>query len=291
VNAAGRMSTPDLAMRLLLASDESMAGEARRLAGQLNDENLRRQREEEEILTEARRIVETDPTIGGKPVIVVASPGWHRGIIGIVASKLVDTFYRPAIVLTIEDSVAHGSCRSIPAFDMIAALEHCKSHLSRFGGHRQAAGLTLSTDRIASFRDTVAAWAEETLRPDDLQPRLRIDALLPLASITGDLVGELVTLEPHGPGNPRPIFCAPGVRIVDGPRRLKDRHLKMAVRQEGRTFRAVAWRAGEREAFYQQHRQRLDLAFSLVQNEYNGQRSVEVSVADARPPASVDDGR
>jgi len=291
INAAGRMSTADIAMRLLLASDEAMAAEARELAAQLNDENLRRQKVEQEILAEARRIVETDSEVGAKPVLVVASSGWHRGIIGIVASKLVDTFYRPAIVLTVEESVAHGSCRSIPAFDMLGALERCRSHLSTFGGHRQAAGLTMAADQIKPFRDAITRWADEALGPDDLQPRLRIDAPLPFAGITGDLIEELTSLEPHGPGNPRPVFCTAGVEIVDGPRRLKDRHLKMAVRQTGRTFRAVAWRAGEREAFYRQHRQALDLAFSLVQSEYNGQRVVELSVADARQPASVDDRR
>ena len=125
VNAAGRMSTPDIATRLLLASDEAMGDEARALALQLDGENVRRQEEEAEILAAAKKIVQTDPDVGARSVLVVAGDGWHRGVIGIVASKLVDAFHRPAIVLSIEDGVAHGSCRSIPRFDMLAALERC----------------------------------------------------------------------------------------------------------------------------------------------------------------------
>ena len=114
MNAAGRMATPDIATRLLLASDEALAEEARALAEQLNEENVRRQQEEAAIVAEARKIVDSDPEIGARTVLVVAGEGWHRGVIGIVASKLVDAFHRPAIVLSIEGELAHGSCRSIP---------------------------------------------------------------------------------------------------------------------------------------------------------------------------------
>src|SRR5207248_205321 len=119
VNAAGRMSTPDIATRLLLAADEAMGDEARQLALQLDAENVRRQEEEAEILTAAKKIVQSDPDVGARSILVVAAEGWHRGVIGIVASKLVDAFHRPAIVISIEDGVAHGSCRSISRFDML----------------------------------------------------------------------------------------------------------------------------------------------------------------------------
>src|SRR5688572_7349905 len=138
VNAAGRMSTPDIAARLLLASDEGMAVEARELAEQLNTENVRRQQEEADIVAQARKVVETDLEIGSRTVIVVAGEGWHRGVIGIVASKLVDAFHRPAIVLSTDGDVAHGSCRSIPAFNMLAALESSADVMVKFGGHKQA---------------------------------------------------------------------------------------------------------------------------------------------------------
>src|SRR5438128_2059469 len=152
VNAAGRMSTPDIATRLLLAADEAMAEEVRQPAMQLDGENLRRREEEAEILAAARKIVQTDPDIGARSVLVVAGEGWHRGVIGIVASKLVDTFHRPAIVLSVDGGVAQGSCRSIPQFDMLGALERCAPLLARFGGHKQAAGLTVDAARIKELR-------------------------------------------------------------------------------------------------------------------------------------------
>src|SRR5262245_24846676 len=148
VNAAGRMSTPDIATRLLLASDEAMAEEVRRLAMTLDGENLKRQEEEAEILAAAKKIVQTDPDIGARSVLVVGGEGWHRGVIGIVASKLVDAFHRPAIVLSVEGGVAHGSCRSISKFDMLGALERCAHLFIRYGGHRQAEGLALDASRI-----------------------------------------------------------------------------------------------------------------------------------------------
>src|SRR5205085_3633578 len=175
VNAAGRMSTPDIATRLLLAADETMAEEVRQLAMQLDGENLRRREEEAEILAAARKIVTTDPDIGARSVLVVAGEGWHRGVIGIVASKLVDTFHRPAIVLSIDDGMAHGSCRSIPRFDMLGALERCADLFVRFGGHRQAAGLTMEGSRVRELRAAVNAVADETIGPEDLMPRLRVD--------------------------------------------------------------------------------------------------------------------
>src|SRR5205085_11402866 len=128
---------PDIAARLLLASDESMGEEARALAEQLNTENLRRQQEEAEIVTQAKKIVETDLEVGSRTVIVVAGEGWHRGVIGIVPSKLVDAFHRPAIVISTEGDVGHGSCRSIPSFNMLAALESSADAMSKFGGHKQ----------------------------------------------------------------------------------------------------------------------------------------------------------
>ncbi len=125
VNAAGRMSTPDIATRLLLATDEAAGDEARGLAQQLNEENLKRQTEEADLVAQAKKAIETDPAIGAHNVLVVGGEGWHRGVVGIAASKLVDAFHKPAIVLSIDGDVAHGSCRSIPAFDMLDALERC----------------------------------------------------------------------------------------------------------------------------------------------------------------------
>jgi len=282
VNAAGRMSTPDIAARLLLAVDEGMAEEVRQLALQLDGENVRRQEEEAEILAAAKRVVTTDPDVGARSVLVVAGDGWHRGVIGIVASKLVDAFHRPAIVLSVEDGVAHGSCRSIPRFDMLGALERCAHLLSRFGGHKQAAGLTLEASRIKELRLAVNEVADETLGPEDLMPRLRIDGDLTFRGITGGVAAGIASLAPFGAGNPRPVFAARGVEIIDGPRKLKERHLKMALKQDGRIFRAVAWRAAERHDDLTEHKSQLDVAFSLDQNQYNGETFVELSIEDFR---------
>jgi single-stranded-DNA-specific exonuclease len=282
VNAAGRMSTPDIATRLLLAADEAMAEEARALAQQLDGENVRRQQEEAEILADAKRLVETDPAVGRRAVLVVAGHGWHRGVIGIVASKLVDEFHRPAIVLSIDGDVAHGSCRSIPPFDMLGALERCAPLLHRFGGHRQAAGLSLETSRIPDLRASINVVADGCIGPDDLMPRLRIDGELKFRGITGEVVSALASLAPFGAGNPRPVFAARRVEIVDGPRQLKGRHLKMALKQDGRVFRAVAWRAAERHDYLTENRAAIDVAFSLDQNQYNGETFVELALEDLR---------
>ena len=284
VNAAGRMSSPDIAARLLLASDEALAEEARALAEQLNAENIRRQQEEAEIVAQARKLVETDLEIGSRTVIVVAGEGWHRGVIGIVASKLVDAFHRPAIVLSTDGDVAHGSCRSIPAFNMLAALESCADAMVKFGGHKQAAGLTIESGRIRELRARVNDFADGCLGPDDLRPRLWIDGALAFKSITEQVASEMTRLAPFGSGNPNPVFSTSRVEIVDGPRRVKDRHLKMAFRQDGRILRGIAWRASEREAFVAEHRGAIDLAFSLEQDTWNGERYLQLSVADFRAP-------
>jgi len=286
VNAAGRMSTPDIAARLLLASDDGMADEARGLAEQLNTENLRRQEEEAGIVAQAKKLVETDLEVGSRPVIVVSGEGWHRGVIGIVASKLVDAFHRPAIVISTDGEVAHGSCRSIPSFNMLGALESCGDAMIKFGGHKQAAGLTIESSRIRELRSRVNDYAEERLQPDDLRPRIWIDGALAFRGISEQVASEMTTLAPFGAGNPRPVFRATRVEVVDGPRRIKDRHLKMAFKQDGRILRGIAWRAIERETFVTEHRSAIDLAFSLEQDTWNGERYLQLSVADFKEPDS-----
>ena len=282
VNAAGRMSTPDIATRLLLATDEAMGEEARALAQQLNDENLRRQQEEADLVAQAKKAIETDPAVGAHNVLVVGGDGWHRGVIGIAASKLVDMYHRPAIVLSVDGDVAHGSCRSIPDFDMLAALEHCADVFTRFGGHKQAAGLSMEAARVPEFRARINAYADEKLEPDQLRPRLRIDGPLSLKAITPDLVRGLDALGPFGMGNPRPVFHAGPVAIVDGPRAIKDRHLSMTFNQDGRRFRAIAWRAVEQAEFLEKNRAGVNLAFSLERNEYQGETYLELNVADIK---------
>jgi single-stranded-DNA-specific exonuclease len=158
--------------------------------------------------------------------------------------------------------------------------------MTKFGGHKQAAGLTLESGRIRELRARVNEYADSRLGPDDLRPRLWIDGSLAFRSINEQVVSELATLAPFGAGNPCPIFRTSNVEIVDGPRRLKERHLKMAFKQDGRVLRGIAWRASERESFVTEHRAAIDLAFSLEQDTWNGERYLQLSVADFRAPES-----
>jgi single-stranded-DNA-specific exonuclease len=282
VNAAGRMASADIATRLLLASDDALAADAVALAQQLDAENTKRRAEEQEIVAAAKKAVEHDPDIGAHTVLVVAGEGWHRGVIGIVASKLVDAYYRPAIVLSIEDGVAHGSCRSIPGFNVLGGLEACASMLDRFGGHKQAAGLQLDAAKIPAFRRAINDYAADALTPDDLRPNLSLDGALDFDVLTPRVVNDLMAMAPFGLANPKPVFSAAGIEVVEGPRRLKERHLKMSLRQKGRTFRAIAWNAVEKEPVLAGGPGALEVAYALEQNEFNGNTYTELRLSDVR---------
>ena len=284
LNAAGRMSSANLALDLLLMKgrDAVTRERAQALARQLGAENTKRQEQEAAVIADARRTIDGDPSIGAQNLLVVAGEGWHRGVIGIAASKLVEQYCRPVLVLSIEDGLAYGSGRSIQAFDLLAALEGCADVFLRFGGHRQAAGVTLEAARLPELRHRLSAWANERLSPDDLMPRLRIDAPLGLREISGEVIEGLRQLGPFGAANPKPVFRAGPVELMEPPRVLKDRHLQLLVRQQGRAFRAIAWRAADREAYLTANRQALELAYCLDQGEYRGERTTELTVADVR---------
>ena len=203
-------------------------------------------------------------------------------MIGIVASKLVDEFHRPAVVVSVDGETAYGSGRSIRGFDLLAALEHCADLFDRFGGHRQAAGLTLPAARLPALRTRLADYANARLAPHDLVPHLAIDAPLPLTDIDARLLAGLEALEPFGIGNPRPVFHAGAVEVVDGPRVVKSGHISMTVRQGRARFRGMAWRAADRREFVRARAGALDLAFSLTENTFRGNTSIELSVADIK---------
>jgi single-stranded-DNA-specific exonuclease len=289
LNAAGRMSSPDLALDLLLlrGREAGVQAHARDLARQLSVENSRRQEQEAEILADARRAIERDPQVGAHNVLVVAGEGWHRGVIGIVASKLVDAYHKPALVLSIEDGLARGSGRSIPSFDLLQGLEQCADLLLQFGGHRQAAGVTLEAARVDEFRGRLAADANARLTPEDLMPRLRIDAPLGLQEISGAVIQGLARLGPFGLSNPKPVFRAAPIDLMSAPRTMKERHLSLMVKQAGRAFRAVAWRAAERSEYLTANRFGLELAYSLDESDYRGERVTELTVADIRVRAET----
>jgi len=287
LNAAGRMSSADIALDLLLmrGRDEATRARARGLARQLSEENARRQEQEAAILAEARRAIDKDPETGAQNMLIVAGEDWHRGVIGIVASKLAEAYCKPVLVLSLQDGIAQGSGRSIRAFDLLAALESCADVFLRFGGHRQAAGVTLEAGRVGELRRRLCAWANERLSPEDLMPRLRIDSPLGLREISGDVIDGLSRLGPFGAANPKPVFRASPVDLMEAPRVLKERHLALLVRQQGRAFRAIAWRAAERGDYLSANRVGLELAYSLDQNTFRGETTTELTVADVRVPA------
>jgi single-stranded-DNA-specific exonuclease len=289
LNAAGRMGTADAALDLLLmrGKDDATRAGAQRLARQLSEENTRRQAEEAAIVTEARRVVDGDPDIGGHNLLVVAGQGWHRGVIGIVASKLSEAYNKPSLVLSVADGIAHGSGRSIAGFNLLEALESCRDVFLKFGGHRQAAGVTLEEARIPELRRRLVNWADDHLAPSDLMPRLRIDAPLGLRDISAEVLDGLTRLGPFGNGHAKPVFRASPIDLVNPPRRMKERHLSLLVRQDGRSFRAVAWRAIERESYLVANPSGLELAYSLEQGEYRGERTTELTVADVRLPVGT----
>ena len=289
LNAAGRMGSAEAALDLLLmrGRDADVRGQAQALARKLEEENGRRQAEEAAIVEEARRLVEGDPEIGGQNVLVVAGENWHRGVIGIVASKLVDRYCKPALVLSIADGVAHGSGRSISAFNLLESLESCADVFLKFGGHKHAAGVTLEAARVPELRRRLTAYANERLSPEDLVPRLRIDAPLGLRDISGDVLTGLTRLGPFGASNPKPVFRASPVDLVTPPRKLTERHLSLLFRQEGRSFRAIAWRAADKEEYLSTYRAGLELAYSLEQGEFRGEKTTELTVADVRMPSGI----
>jgi single-stranded-DNA-specific exonuclease len=186
------------------------------------------------------------------------------------------------LVLSMTDGMAHGSGRSIPSFDLLEALESCRDLFVRYGGHRQAAGVTLDAGRLTEVRRRLGQWANERLSPDDLVPRLRIDAPLGLREISGDVVSSLIRLGPFGAANPKPVFRASPVSLTEAPRKLKDRHLSLRFNQDGRSFRAIAWRAADKEAYLTANRAGLEVAYSLEQSEYRGEMTTEMTVADVR---------
>ncbi len=231
INAAGRIADANDVVKLLLTDSDD---EAMRLAEWLNDLNVRRQEIGESVFSEAMDMLQASGSgPEGTGAIVVCKKGWHRGVLGIVAAKMTEAFYRPSFVLSVEAGVARGSARSIPSFDIYHGLSRCNELLRTFGGHKQAAGLSLSSGDIDSFRDMISRLVLETVVEDDLVPILRIDAPLKLSDVTADFVREITCLEPFGYGNEEPVFGAKKLEIVHS-RVVGNKHLKMYLKQNGK---------------------------------------------------------
>jgi single-stranded-DNA-specific exonuclease len=265
INAAGRMRRPDAALELLLTEDDTRAGE---IAGELDLLNRERQDTEMRITFAAEAELAVH---GHEPAYVLAGQGWHPGVIGIVASRLVERHCRPCVLIALDDEGGgRGSGRSISAFDLHAGLAACSSHLGRFGGHRMAAGFDIAADAVPAFREEFVRHAAAHLTPDDLRPVERVDALVPGGVLGLDLAEELGRLAPFGHRNPCPTLLVPAARI-EAPRPMGDegQHARFTLAGGGSRARAVAFRTSARSLSACAGQPR-DVAVRLERNEWNG---------------------
>jgi single-stranded-DNA-specific exonuclease len=276
INASGRLCRPEAALRLLLTEDDR---EAKLLAEELETLNRERQMVEERILREAVDQVESWPeSRRRRRGYVVAGEGWHEGVIGIVASRLVEKYNRPVVMIAGTDGEWKGSGRSVPAFDLHGGLGSCAAFLERFGGHRAAAGLTIAPERVETFAAAFAAHADEVLTEDDLRPVTRVDAIVPGAKLNLALTEELKRMAPFGIGNPGVMLLVDGCEIADASTVGDGKHLRFRVRQHGRdSGQAIAFGLGGQLDRFRRDA-RYDVAFRLQENRWNGVVSPQLVV-------------
>jgi single-stranded-DNA-specific exonuclease len=284
INAAGRMDSAADVIEMFLTDD---AEQARALAAKLHELNADRQQTEAEI---ARTIFEQciqQPVTDGDAALVFAAEGWHRGVVGIVASRVVERFHRPVFVLGIENGLAQGSGRSIPIFHLLEALESMPELFSKFGGHRQAAGVTLGADKVDEFRSRMRGYAGERLTPADFERELPVDAEIALDEIDDQSVADVLRLAPFGYGNAAPTFAVRGVEILAPPDVRKEKHLFLKLKVNGRVIRAKAWNFADRIGEFAAGT-RVDLALQFEDDSYSAARGYapwQTIVRDVRAAA------
>jgi len=284
LNAAGRMGHARLAVELLTSTSEMRA---KQIAEYLKEQNVQRQQCERKMFKEACEIViKRGWNHPDRRSIVLAAEGWHTGVLGIVASRLVDKFYRPAIMINAspgESGAAQGSGRSVPGFCLLSAIQACSTHLASFGGHKMAAGLTIHPEKIEPFVNDFEGYARENLNEEDVVARLDIDAVVPLRQFTRDAVNQLEMLGPFGQGNPKPIFATMGVRLVSAPRRVgaKGDHLQFAITDNTATIRGVGFGMGNLEKKLLDN-EFFNIAYEAQVNRYNGNTTVEFITTDVQ---------
>ncbi|MBD2459445.1 single-stranded-DNA-specific exonuclease RecJ [Oscillatoria sp. FACHB-1407] len=295
INAVGRIADPQLVIELLTTNDE---GQALELAMKCEQVNQLRQRLCELIEQEAIAWCETSGVnIQQDQVLVVVQPGWHHGVIGIVASRLVERYGVPVFIGTYEDEEQthiRGSARGIPEFNVFEALQFCGDVLGKFGGHKAAGGFSLSAENLAEMRSRLRIFAAMKLQPQHLKPLVNIDVEANFADLSFDLYEQIDHLHPCGIENPDPVFWTPNVRVLEQQVIGRDRsHLKVTLGQDtalrAPTFKAIAWRWGE----YCPLPNRIDVAYRLRVNEWNGEKSVELEIVGVRLPSggTVEDGQ
>src|SRR5579864_2995120 len=282
INAAGRMASASDVLELFLTGDEARA---RVLAAQLHDLNQERQQTEADI---TRAIVEqcwAQPVTDQDAALVFAGEGWHPGVVGIVASRVVERFHRPAFVLGLEDGVARGSGRSIRVFHLLEALESMPELFKKFGGNRQAAGETLEAGGVDEFRARLRAYAAARLTPADFEPVIEIESEIDFGEINDRAVADVLNLAPFGFGNPAPLFVARAVEVAAPLDIRNDKHVFLRLKSRGRTLHAKAWNFAERAAELAPGT-RIDVALQFEDDAYSGKRGYapwQTIVRDVRP--------
>jgi single-stranded-DNA-specific exonuclease len=284
INAVGRLGSARLAVELLTTPSAAKAAE---LAGILENQNKLRQTMERRISQEAKALVEAQD-LAGSPALVLEGPGWHAGLIGIVAGRLADTFARPVLLLASragDGEIAQGSGRSVHGFRLHEALQACGDLLLSHGGHATAAGFKLTRDNLPAFRERFCSVAARHFEDAPPTPTLEIDAEVPLSALTPGLADSLVRLDPFGAGNPQPLFLAGDLQVVGEPRRVGggERHLSFRVRQHGAEMKAIAFGMADLENELRSDAGRCCLVFTPRLNEWQGRRSVDLEVRDFQP--------
>lgn len=278
INAAGRMNVATDVVELLEAEDFTRA---RKLAGILNDRNRERQRMQEQITESA--LFETHGLLDHK-FVVVAGEGWHRGVIGLAASRLAERLYRPTVVLSVENGKAHGSGRSIPGFNLLESLDSCSDLFDQYGGHAAAAGMTISSENIEKLRSRLNHFAQNVFGEGEIPQHLEIDAPVSSQSLSLDLIREIEMLEPFGAGNPRPLFATGGLFLRDDPFVMKEKHLKLHVEDSnGKRFEAVWWNGVEKSSGQTLKAGiGIELAYTAELNTWQGNTRLQLVIEDLK---------
>jgi single-stranded-DNA-specific exonuclease len=279
LNAAGRLGDPMRAVQLLTTRDEK---QARRIAKELDGENRKRKEFDEHTLKEALEKVEREVDLEKDRVIVLDSDQWHQGVIGIVASRLVEAYHLPTVMISVEDGEGKGSARSIPNFHLTEALKLCSDKLMRFGGHKYAAGLSIAADQIPSFRERFKEIARQMLLPNDLVRKLEVDAVIDLRSIDADFLAQVERFAPFGPQNLRPVFVSRGLKSAGRAQRVgpSANHLRLRVRQGDAIFDGIGFGFGDEADKINRPDSAFDLAYVPEYNHWQGRSKIQLRIRD-----------
>jgi len=265
INAVGRLGDAMRAVRLLTSTDPA---EAMAMAQVLEEENRNRRKIDEDTFAEAQRLADAQAATATDPAIVLHQEHWHPGVVGIVASRMVEKYYKPSIMMSTVDGVAKGSARSVSGFDVYQALKRCEDTIIQFGGHKYAAGLTVELTRLDEFRERFMAAVSDLMAEELKTPEIRIDAEITLADLTPRTVRILKEFAPFGPGNMRPTFIAHGLDVAGTPRVVGKNHLRFKVRQNGSLFDAIGFGLGHLLGRVQGERKNLACVFTVEENDW-----------------------